>query len=154
MYAVIHFVFETLQRNDNKSGNGSSGGSSSSDNSGGGSGGSSSGNGGDCSSSESSSGCANWMSSSSLWMLKDVIFDSLENIDASTAAALSSSSSASLGQMRSILSLLKVLHVFVQSHVDLALLPVEVHQKLSRDGFITVSESHPLSSSSTCSTGT
>ena len=146
MYAVIHFVFETLQRNDNKSGNGGSGGSSSSssDNSGGGSGGSSRG----------SSGGANWMSSSSLWMLKDVIFDSLENIDASTAAALSSSSSASLGQMRSILSLLKVLHVFVQSHVDLALLPVEVHQKLSRDGLITASGSHPLSSSSTCSTGT
>ena len=146
MYAVIHFVFETLQRNDNKSGNGGSGGSSSSssDNSGGGSGGSSRG----------SSGGANWMSSSSLWMLKDVIFDSLENIDASTAAALSSSSSASLGQMRSILSLLKVLHVFVQSHVDLALLPVEVHQKLSRDGYITLSGSHPLSSSSTCSTGT
>ncbi len=148
MYAVIHFVFETLQRNDNKSGSGSSGGSSSSSSSSDSSGGGSSG------SSRGSSGGANWMSSSSLWMLKDVIFDSLENIDASTATALSSSSSASLGQMRSILSLLKVLHVFVQSHVDLALLPIEVHQKLSRDGYITASGSHPLSSPSTCNTGT
>jgi hypothetical protein len=92
------------------------------------------------------------LKSISLLILKDVIFDSLENIDAASAAVLSSST-ASHGQMRSALSLLKVLHVFVRSHIDLSLLSEEVYHTLCRDGYVSPSEERSLSSSSSIRSG-
>ena len=73
-----------------------------------------------------------------LVLLKDVIFDALENIDASVASLLS---------VRRLEALLRVLHVFVQRHVDSSLLPDTIRVNLIRDDYISSAKSHPQSKS-------